>query len=173
MSETGETPQDEGTTADASGQPSRTYVRDARTSASQGRFAAAFAVKGNISQAAEVAEVHRQRHYDWMKSDPDYPAMFLDAGRQYVESLEAEATRRAREGWDEPVYQQGRQVGTVRKHSDQLLMFLMRGHDSKYKDVAPAKDVSPDPIGLDERQRQIMMDELDRLAASEDAGGAG
>ena len=41
--------------------------------------------------------------------------------------LEDEARRRAVDGVDEPVFQQGKQVGTIRKHSDTLLIFLLKG----------------------------------------------
>lgn len=41
--------------------------------------------------------------------------------------LEQEAYRRAVEGVEEPVYQGGELVGTVRRYSDKLLEFLLRG----------------------------------------------
>lgn len=40
--------------------------------------------------------------------------------------LESEALRRAMHGDEEPVFYGGQQVGTVRKRSDALLMFLLR-----------------------------------------------
>ena len=41
--------------------------------------------------------------------------------------IEAEARRRAVDGVDEPVYYQGKEVGTVRRYSDVLLIFLLKG----------------------------------------------
>jgi hypothetical protein len=41
--------------------------------------------------------------------------------------LEAEARRRAVQGWDEPVFHQGRKVGTIRKYSDRMLEILLKG----------------------------------------------
>jgi hypothetical protein len=35
--------------------------------------------------------------------------------------------RRALVGWKEPVYQGGKEVGTIRKFSDNLLIFLLKG----------------------------------------------
>lgn len=43
-----------------------------------------------------------------------------------VAALEAEALRRALEGVSEPVFHQGRECGSKVKHSDTLLMFLLK-----------------------------------------------
>jgi hypothetical protein len=52
-----------------------------------------------------------------------------------VPTLESEARRRAVDGVDEPVFHKGRICGTVRKYSDALLMFLLRGNaPEKYKE---------------------------------------
>lgn len=44
-----------------------------------------------------------------------------------VERLETEAQRRAVEGWDEPVFHEGREVGKKRRYSDTLLIFTLKG----------------------------------------------
>jgi len=44
-----------------------------------------------------------------------------------AEALEDEAVRRGHEGWGEPVFYQGQCVATVRKYSDTLLIFLLKG----------------------------------------------
>lgn len=55
----------------------------------------------------------------------------LDA---YVDTMEREADRRAIQGVDQPVFQNGREVGVVRKYSDVLLMFRLNGQrPEKYK----------------------------------------
>jgi len=36
--------------------------------------------------------------------------------------------RRARDGVEEPIFHQGKNVGTVRKYSDTLLIFLLKSH---------------------------------------------
>src|SRR5205807_601275 len=48
--------------------------------------------------------------------------------------IEAEIRRRAMEGWDEPVYQQGARVGTVRKYSDTLLIFYAKRRMPEYRE---------------------------------------
>lgn len=98
-------------------------------------FLAAYSEVGNITQAAIVAGVSRQSHYDWLKEDADYPQAFRTAGEEAGERLEQEARRRAVTGIDKPIFQGGKQVGVVREYSDTLLIFLMKGNmPEKYKD---------------------------------------
>lgn len=66
------------------------------------------------------------------------------ADLQATEVLEQEAWRRAREGIAEPVYQHGKEVGTIQRYSDQLLMFLLRARaPERYRDRV---DVSVTPV---------------------------
>lgn len=90
-------------------------------------FLAAHSEVGNITQAAEIAGIDRRTHYDWMESDPVYVEAFRDAEMQAADRLEAEARRRAVEGVDEPVFYGGKPCGTIRKYSDTLLIFLLKG----------------------------------------------
>jgi hypothetical protein len=58
--------------------------------------------------------------------------------------MEDEAMRRAVDGWDEPVYQKGEQVGVVRKYSDSLLALLLRGRrPDVYRDNAQVQVSAP------------------------------
>ena len=66
----------------------------------QRAFLAAYAKCGNITQAAEVSNVGRRTHYNWMESDPGYVAAFRDACDEAIDVLEAEARRRALAGSD-------------------------------------------------------------------------
>lgn len=98
-------------------------------------FLAAYAQCGNITRAAEIAEIDRSLHYKWMASNHGYEEAFREAEMMACESLEAEARRRAVEGWDEPVFYKGHQCGGIRKYSDTLLIFLMKGAMSeKYRE---------------------------------------
>jgi hypothetical protein len=64
-----------------------------------------------------------------------------DLGRA-VAALESEAVRRALEGVEVPVFHQGRECGNTVKHSDQLLMFLLKTlKPSRY---AGGRDAAPD-----------------------------
>ena len=52
-------------------------------------------------------------------------------------TLEAESRRRSVEGWEVPVYHRGKQIGTVRRYSDTLLIFMLKGATpGKYADHA-------------------------------------
>jgi hypothetical protein len=57
----------------------------------------------------------------------DYADRFREAEQEAADVLEAEAVRRAVQGVDEAVYFQGEQVGTRRRYSDLLLIFLLKG----------------------------------------------
>jgi len=98
-------------------------------------FLAVYAQLGNIKNAAEIAEIDRTTHYDWLKNDPEYVLDFADAELQAGEHLEQEARRRAVEGVEKPVFYQGKQCGTIREYSDTLLIFLLKGAmPEKYRD---------------------------------------
>lgn len=96
---------------------------------------AAIAESGNIGKAAAAAGISRNCHYNWMQADKAYAKAVDEAFDDAVDLLETEAKRRAYEGVEEPVYQGGKQVGTIRKYSDTLLIFLMKGaRPEKYRD---------------------------------------
>lgn len=90
---------------------------------------AAFAQSGNLSASCLRCGVGRQTHYDWIRDDPEYVEAFAVARKQASEFLEDVATSRATDGWEEPVWYEGHQCGTVRKFSDTLLIFLMKGNN--------------------------------------------
>jgi hypothetical protein len=96
------------------------------TAGSQRAFLLAYANTGNVRAACEAAKVHRRTHYKWLE-DPAYSAQFEDAKVDATDALEREARRRALEGVLEPVFQIGEKVGSIRKFSDTLLIFLLKG----------------------------------------------
>jgi len=99
------------------------------------KFLKAYEVSGNITKAAEDSGITRRDHYDWLKTDPQYVEAFENSSKIAVDALEAEAIRRAHDGVDEPVFYQGQVVGTIRKFSDTLLIFLLKGaKPEKYKE---------------------------------------
>lgn len=112
----------------------------------QRAFLAAFAEIGTIRKAAEAAQTSRTQHWEWLKN-PVYAEAFLEAGENAADLLEAEARRRAIEGTDEPVFFQGEQCGQIRKFSDTLLIFLLKG---RRKEVFNNLDTLP-PSEKDDR----------------------
>lgn len=99
-------------------------------------FLAAFAEVGTVKSAAKAAGISRTTHYNWLRDDPAYAVALEQAAADAGDRLEAEAVRRAVEGWDEPVFHRGEVVGYVHKYSDTLLIFALKGaKPEKYKDA--------------------------------------
>ena len=105
---------------------SKQALQRRRKATQQKRFLEEYAKCGNILLAARRAKITRERHYTWLE-EPEYGQQFADAHAEACEVLEAEAHRRAVVGVLEPVWYQGRRAGQVRKFSDTLLIFLMKG----------------------------------------------
>ncbi len=106
---------------------------------------AALAETGNVSKAAEAAGVGRTTHYLWAREDPEYARAADSAMETAADVLEEEARRRAHDGVDEPVFYQGEVCGTVRKYSDTLLIFLLKGaKPDKYRERTSV--VVEDPV---------------------------
>lgn len=106
-------------------------------------FLAAYAECGNISEAARIAGVNRLSHYEWLH-DERYAEVFAQATEIAADHLEAVAHQRAVEGWLEPVWYQGVQVGEIRKRSDSLLMFLLKAmRPDKFRDNATIRHTGP------------------------------
>ena len=100
-------------------------------------FLAAFREIGTIRHGCEAADLHPTTVLRWRQDDPAFAREFQVAYEASIDLLEKEAIRRAFDGWDEPVFQNGKQVGMVRKFSDTLLIFLMKGaRPTKYRDNA-------------------------------------
>ncbi len=76
-----------------------------------------------------------------------------------VAALETEAVRRALEGVEVPVFHQGRECGNTVKHSDTLLMFLLK--TLRPERYAGGKDAAP--IGT---ERTVLLD-IDLSAGGE------
>lgn len=101
-------------------------------------FLAAYRQCGNISSAAEAANVARSMFYYWCEHDDAFVAAAQQARLEAVDRLIAEARRRAMEGvrQETPIFYLGRQIGTTIKteYSDNLLMFLIKQADPSFRD---------------------------------------
>lgn len=108
---------------------------DAQSAHLKTRFLLDFARHGNVSAAAKAAGVARRTVYAWQEHDPAFLLTYRQAELEAVDALELEAHRRAVTGVLEPVYQGGAKVGTIRKFSDTLLIFLLKGaRPEKYRE---------------------------------------
>lgn len=96
-------------------------------------FLTTLATTGNVRLSCEAAEIDRKTAYNLRHNDQSFAADWEHAQQEAADILEQEARRRAHDGWEEPVFGSmgtGRGsgvVGTVRKYSDTLLIFLLKG----------------------------------------------
>ena len=103
------------------------------TSGRKSAFLEALRNTGSIRAAARLASPGRMNgegpHSTFrmaMKRDPLFAAAAQEAQDDALGSLEAEAMRRARDGYQRPVYQKGELVGYDTVYSDQMLLTLLR-----------------------------------------------
>lgn len=90
-------------------------------------FLDAMATGDTVTHAAKKAGVCRTMPYDWRK-DPDFEAEYQKAWQAGTDLLEAEAQRRA-QGWEETRIGKDGKEYKVQKHSDTLLIFLLKSRD--------------------------------------------
>ena len=94
----------------------------------------------NVSKAAIAVGLDRKTLYDWRRDDELFSADWLHALRIGAEALEDIAKVRAFDGIDEPVFHQGKQVATMKKYSDTLTIFLLKGAmPEKYQERVDAR----------------------------------
>jgi len=89
-------------------------------------FLAAYAILGNVSQAAKCTGISPSTPSGWY-DDETFMKYYELADQAHSDYLISEAQRRAVEGYKEPQFYQGEIVGYKRKFSDNLLMFLIKG----------------------------------------------
>lgn len=99
-------------------------------------FLDALAKTGNISKSAKAARISRKRVYELRDAAPDFAEAWNEALETAVDTLEAEAWRRAARGVRKPAgWYQGVPGGYIQEYSDTLLMFLLKGNrPEKYRD---------------------------------------
>ncbi|MBI4185314.1 MAG: hypothetical protein HY521_15080 [Proteobacteria bacterium] len=111
-------------------------------------FLGALAESGNVSAACRRVLLPRHTAYGWRRADPAFAKAWAEALEIGLDALEDEATRRALEGVEEPVFYQGEVRGAVRRFSDPLLMFLLRARrperfrEGSHAGASPAIDVT-------------------------------
>ena len=136
-------------------------------------FLGAYTICASIRHAAKAAHVNPRRHYEWMREDAAYLALFKQAQTEAAQSLEDEASYRAMVGIFEPNVYQGRwlypqeeyeiepatrnkpaEMGWrdvpgskplgLWKKSDALLMFRLRGeYPEKYRPYGSVELTGP------------------------------
>jgi len=103
------------------------------TSHARERFLTVLRVTENVTKAAASVNVSRRTAYDHRQADEAFAAAWDDAVEEATDALEAEARRRALDGWDEPVFYQGAECGYVRKYSDRMLELMLGGYRNRFR----------------------------------------
>lgn len=115
-----------------------------------------------VRAACEAAGYARRSVYRWRNEEKDFAEAWRDALAVAADLLEEEADRRGRDGYDEPVFFQGEQVGAKRKYSDALLLARLKAlRPEQYRERIPSigannqkitiviRDFTKDPPMLD------------------------
>ena len=85
--------------------------------------------------SAVASKISFQRVYQWLGTDPEFEAQYKKALQHATGILESEAQRRAVYGVAQPVWHKDKQIGSVQKYSDVLLIFLLKAASpEKYRD---------------------------------------
>jgi hypothetical protein len=101
----------------------------------QKEFLSYFCDLANVSKAAKKAKIGRRTVYDWIENDSEFEKEYDKANRIALGVLEDEATRRAVEGTNKPVWQAGKRMGTIKEYSDTLMIVLLKARaPEKYKE---------------------------------------
>lgn len=101
----------------------------------QKKFIQRLCQTGNVTAACKRAKITRQNAYLTRDADAVFKKAWDEALEIATENLELEARRRAEVGVLEPIYYKGDMVGTIRKYSDTLMIFLLKAHaPEKYRD---------------------------------------
>lgn len=91
------------------------------------KFIEKLAECGCIRDSLAAAHLPKATAYTLRAEDETFKAQWNVALEAGCDALEDEAVRRGMRGVQEPVYQGGKQVGTITKYSDTLLMFILNG----------------------------------------------
>ncbi|KON64793.1 hypothetical protein KOEU_17630 [Komagataeibacter europaeus] len=105
-------------------------------------FVEALRNTGNVSEACRLSGIGRTTAYQMRETDPAFAAEWDEAMQIAMDSLELEAWRRGRDGYDEYVtckdglvYDQDGKPVLQRRYSDSLLTTLLKAHrPEKYRD---------------------------------------
>lgn len=98
------------------------------------RFLSIMRLTGQLQRSAQESGISSATVRHHLRTDPDFKDAYDEAYEDFKESLETEAMRRAIMGWEEPVFQQGVQAGTVRKYDSRLLELLLKRHIPQFKE---------------------------------------
>ena len=143
--------------------PSTEAAGNRLTRAGIAAFLDALAETGMVCEAAARAGAPRASLYRRRAADPAFAAAWAAALEAGLDRLRDEAVRRALHGDEQTVWHRGEAVGTARRYSDALLMFLLRAHQpAVYREPRGGAEAAAHAAGKAARRAE---DEQDRLVA--------
>ena len=121
---------------------------------------------GNVTLAAQHAGHSRNQVHDVRQRSKRLAAQWDDALEEATDLLEAEARRRAFTGIDKPMFFKGEVVGSTKKYSDRLLMFLLEAYNpQEFRDGGKVEHPGAIDIGVDRDREKRIMERLEKMAA--------
>ena len=97
----------------------------------------------NVSRAARAAGLPTSSLYRQRAQSQAFAADWDAAISEASDTVEEELTRRARDGVEKPVFYGGKQIGTMRIHSNDLLMFLAKSRRPEIYNRGAAAGAQP------------------------------
>lgn len=131
-----------------------------RTDKKRRAFCKALAETGNVKASCERAGLDQSQVYKDRMKNKAFAEVWAEAQAiaeaRIGDELEQEAYRRAMEGNEEPLMYQGRKVGSVRRPSDTLTIFLLKGaKPEKYGDRVRPEQAANVSININLGGKQI------------------
>ena len=83
---------------------------------------------GTAAMAISLCGWTRKTVQNYMDRTPGAEAEWSDAYDYFTETLHAEAVNRARDGYNEPVFHEGKVTGYIKRKSDRILELMLRAH---------------------------------------------
>ena len=133
-------------------------------------FLKTLAESGSVTASAKESGISRSTAYKWRSADEIFAAAWDEALAEATDSLAYEARRRALEGIEEVRYFKGEPIGTIRRYSDQLLMFLLRAYRPDVYRQATTKDTN-DAESV-RKARDDLSRKMERLTTKHDSKSA-
>ncbi|KKL13566.1 hypothetical protein LCGC14_2524500 [marine sediment metagenome] len=140
-------------------------------------FLAEYRERGIIVDACKAVSdggrtLERRTPGFWAREYPAFADLMAEAREEVNDKIEREIYRRGVEGWEEPVYQGGQQVGTIRKYDSTMLIFLAKANmPGKYRDKFEGANLNFQPNfnfagdGVIRAIAGLSPEELERLAS--------
>jgi hypothetical protein len=130
------------------------------TSASDARyqlFLDEMSVDGNVARCCRLAKLDRSNVYQRRLKNEEFADAWRDAVETYTDRIEAEALRRAVDGFDRGVYHQGVLMATEKQYSDSLLALMLKAKRKEYRDNSKVELSGPEggPLQVEQSPTEI------------------